>query len=87
MKIIVFSPDYFKMHMEELAGSLTTASELQVVGYDDFEDLLDLYPQYEDRADCFLFTSATALYVGSMCSRRRISPASGSSSREDSSTE
>ena len=63
MKIIVFSPDYFKMHMEELAGSLTTASELQVVGYDDFEDLLDLYPQYEDRADCFLFTSATALYV------------------------
>ena len=51
MKIIVFSPDYFKMHMEELAGSLTTASELQVVGYDDFEDLLDLYPQYEDRAD------------------------------------
>ena len=63
MKIIVFSPDYFKMHMEELAGSLTTASELQVVGYDDFEDLLDLYPRYEDRADCFLFTSATALYV------------------------
>ena len=63
MKIIVFSPDYFKMHMEELAGSLTTASELQVVGYDDFENLLDLYPRYEDRADCFLFTSATALYV------------------------
>ena len=45
MKIIVFSPDYFKMHMEELAGSLTTASELQVVGYDDFENLLDLYPR------------------------------------------
>lgn len=63
MKIIVYSPSYFQLHMEELAGSLTTASELQVVGYDDFEDLLELYPRYADCADCFLFTSMTALYV------------------------
>ena len=63
MKIIVFSPNFFQLHMEELAGSITTASELQIVGYDDFQELLNLYPRYAYGSDCFLFTSITALYV------------------------
>ena len=62
-RIVIISTEYFHQFIEDALAKNAPEQEYLFVEYHSFEEVADLYLQYEDQADGFITSGSIVQYV------------------------